>query len=597
MKKLLRVLVVAALLVVIAIPCLAATECEHHWVENKDAYVAPTCTTPGLKVYSCDKCYAVSQETEIPATGHKWGSWTVEATANCKNEGKEVRKCTVCGDKEEKIIATTGKHTPVAADPSYTQNNVPASCYKDGYVVKTRCSVCSAILTKETIPATGNHEYAKYTKDATCGEDGYTTLVCTTPGCNHEKEGSRQPIKATGKHTLTGDKYIVSEATCEKAKVVYQVCSVCKQKVEKTEGSKLGHNLTWTTVTEATCTEKGSKTAKCERCDYTETKEIAALGHKKSSKAEILTPATCTEGSVGGYKCTRCGEVLESWTNADALKHVEKLTVVPATCSAEGTATTTCERCKAVLKTETLEKLAHDFEWKAVKEGKPCEDYEETETCKVCGATGKTRTVKASKEHKFPAAATVIKAATCTEDGLKGIACSVCGAVKEGTTTEKIPATGHTPGEWELVRKPSATQEGKKIQKCTVCGVQLGKKYIPATGSTSTKTSGKTIAFVKGEEVADYAKIDLSKDAITELDLVDAKGAKVGKLVVEVKEGTVTVKYELSAVPTEAFLTFVNEAPSKDITAEQADEFEKAISVADELAGAAAAYIYVKIEF
>lgn len=594
MKKILRVLVVAALLIAIAIPCLAAETCDHNWTKVESP---STCKVEGKVTYTCSKC-GTSYEEPIAKKAHTWGAWVEVDKATCKDQGKEERECTVCGDKEEKIIATTGKHTPVAADPSYTQNNVPASCYKDGYVVKTRCSVCSAILTKETIPATGNHEYAKYTKQPTCGEDGYTTLVCTTPGCNHEKEGSRQPIKATGKHTLTGDKYIVSEATCEKAKVVYQVCSVCKQKVEKTEGSKLGHNLTWTTVTEATCTEKGSKTAKCERCDYTETKEIAALGHKKSSKAEILTPAACGKGSVGGFKCTRCGEVLESWTNtADALTHVEKTTVVEPTCTAEGTATTVCERCGATLKTVTLEKLDHDFEWKAVKEGKPCEDYEETETCKVCGATGKTRTVKASKEHKFPAAATVIKAATCTEDGLKGIACSVCGAVKEGTTTEKIPATGHTPGEWELVRKPSATQDGKKIQKCTVCGVQLGKKYIPATGSTSTKTSGKTIAFVKGEEVADYAKIDLSKDAITELDLVDAKGAKVGKLVVEVKEGTVTVKYELSAVPTEAFLTFVNEAPSKDITAEKAYEFEKAISVADELAGAAAAYIYVKIEF
>ena len=159
---------------------------------------------------------------------------------------------------------------------------------------------------------------------------------------------------------------------------------------------------------------------------------------------------------------------------------------------------------------------------------------------------------------------------------------------------EKIPALGHKAGEWITVRQPSASQEGKMIQKCTVCGAQIGKKYIRATGTT---TAAKTVAYVAGAEVANYAKIDLTVDATTELDLVSANGTKVGKLVVEVKEGKVTVKYELSAVPADAFLTFVAEAPSKDIHAEKEFEFEKAISVADELAGAAAAYIYVEIEY
>ena len=154
---------------------------------------------------------------------------------------------------------------------------------------------------------------------------------------------------------------------------------------------------------------------------------------------------------------------------------------------------------------------------------------------------------------------------------------------------------GHTAGEWITVRQPSASQNGKMIQKCTVCGAQIGKKYIRATGTADTAV--KTVAYVAGTEVANYAKIDLTVDATTELDLVSANGTKVGKLVVEVKEGKVTVKYELSAVPADAFLTFVAEAPAKDIHAEKEFEFEKAISVADELAGAAAAYIYVEIEY
>lgn len=208
----------------------------------------------------------------------------------------------------------------------------------------------------------------------------------------------------------------------------------------------------------------------------------------------------------------------------------------------------------------------------------------------MCGKVLNTREV-AALGHKA-GEYTETKAPTCTEKGEEVSKCTVCNAVVD---TREVAAKGHTAGEWITVRQPSATQTGKMIQKCTVCGAQIGKKYIRANGTADT--AAKTVAYVAGTEVANYAKIDLTVDATTELDLVTANGTKVGKLVVEVKEGKVTVKYELSAVPADAFLTFVAEAPSKDVHAEKEFEFEKAISVADELAGAAAAYIYVEIEY
>ena len=237
--------------------------------------------------------------------------------------------------------------------------------------------------------------------------------------------------------------------------------------------------------------------------------------------------------------------------------------------------------------------LGHDYEWVETKKVDKCHDGEMQLICKNCKDVKQTEVIKGG-EHEWSTEPIVAKKPTCTEKGVKAIACKNCGEIKEGSETEEIPALGHKAGEWVTVRQPSASQEGKMIQKCTVCGAQLGKKYIRATGTT---TAAKTVAYVAGTEVANYAKIDLTVDATTELDLVSANGTKVGKLVVEVKEGKVTVKYELSAVPADAFLTFVAEAPAKDIHAEKEFEFEKAISVADELAGAAAAYIYVEIEY
>ena len=598
MKKILRVLVVAALLLAIAIPCLAtAEEHTHVWVGNgrKEA----TCTENGAIYYKCSVagCTA-TYETVVEALGHDFEGGVVDTItkSTCETAGTGKAHCKRCSATKN-VTLELAPHTP--ATTSEDSNwGVPATCGTDGWKCVKYCSVCKTVLEKKTVPATGEHHLVRQTiKTSTCTVKGYTALKCDNPGCKYVDESQKEELPLAEHTPSATATRLVSEATCTAPAKYAKYCTVCGETLQpENVGEKLGHDWSASVVDkQPTCDEKGSKHWTCKRCGEVLTEEIPV--HTPTWSNWITDKKeTCLEDGSKHLECTVCHKVLKT-EKINKVDHKPVWEVVEPTCTEAGTSTKVCTVCKTVLETVTSPATGHKvYEWKVVKDPKACEDGEMAYVCKKCGYVKETKVLKSTTDHTFGKTATVIKAATCTEDGLKGIVCSVCGATKEGTT-EVIPATGHTPGEWELVRKPSATQEGKKIQKCTVCGVQLGKKYIPATGSTSTKTSSKTIAFVKGEEVADYAKIDLSKDAITELDLVDAKGAKVGKLVVEVKEGTVTVKYELSAVPTEAFLTFVNEAPSKDITAEKAYEFEKAISVADELAGAAAAYIYVKIEF
>ena len=561
MKKLLRVLVIAALLVAIAIPCLASgteTTAPHvHDFEGWTVVQPSTCIAEGkmTRVCKADGCNLPDNtETKIIAKkDHTWGDPEVGTPATCTKEGEMIQKC-----KTEGCTATKKAGTIPMVAHKFVKKHLEQApkCGVDGWTSEEYCSTCNKRYDYVTVPATDkDHDWERVTVNSKtpCSVPSYTVLKCKT--CGKVDESSKKNEELVP-HTPSDKTYLETEATCTAPEMRYANCTVCGARLKATANNDkpaLGHDWAdWKVVEAATCTKKGKSQETCSRCHEVRYGELPVVAHEWVDY-KVVTPATCTEKGKAQETCKVGGEV----------------------------------------RFGEIAALDHDYEWGETKKVDKCHDGEMQLICKNCKDVKQTEVIKGG-EHEWSTEPIVAKKPTCTEKGVKAIACKNCGEIKEGSATEEIPALGHKAGEWVTVRQPSASQEGKMIQKCTVCGTQLGKKYIRATGTT---TAAKTVAYVAGTEVANYAKIDLTVDATTELDLVSANGTKVGKLVVEVKEGKVTVKYELSAVPADAFLTFVAEAPSKDIHAEKEFEFEKAISVADELAGAAAAYIYVEIEY
>ena len=489
----------------------------------------------------------------IAKKDHTWGDPEVGTPATCTKEGEMIQKC-----KTEGCTATKKAGTIPMVAHKFVKKHLEQApkCGVDGWTSEEYCSTCNKRYDYVTVPATDkDHDWERVTVESKtpCSVPSYTVLKCKT--CGKVDESSKMN-KELVPHTPSEKTYLETEATCTAPEMRYANCTVCGARLKAEPNDQkpaLGHDWAdWKVVEAATCTKKGKTQETCSRCHEVRYGELPVVAHEWVDY-KVVTPATCTEKGKAQETCKVGGEV--------------RFGEIPA--------------------------LGHDYEWVETKKVDKCHDGEMQLICKNCKDVKQTEVIKGG-EHEWSTEPIVAKKPTCTEKGVKAIACKNCGEIKEGSETEEIPALGHKAGEWVTVRQPSASQEGKMIQKCTVCGTQLGKKYIRATGTT---TAAKTVAYVAGTEVANYAKIDLTVDATTELDLVSANGTKVGKLVVEVKEGKVTVKYELSAVPADAFLTFVAEAPSKDIHAEKEFEFEKAISVADELAGAAAAYIYVEIEY
>lgn len=559
MKKLLRVLVIAALLVALAIPCLADNETTAPHVHDfGDWTVEPsTCIAEGKMTHVCkNEGCNLPDNTEtltIAKKDHTWGDPEVGTPATCTKEGEMIQKC-----KTEGCTATKKAGTIPMVAHKFVKKHLEQApkCGVDGWTSEEYCSTCNKRYDYVTVPATDkDHDWERVTVESKtpCSVPSYTVLKCKT--CGKVDESSKMN-KELVPHTPSEKTYLETEATCTAPEMRYANCTVCGARLKAEPNDQkpaLGHDWAdWKVVEAATCTKKGKTQETCSRCHEVRYGELPVVAHEWVDY-KVVTPATCTEKGKAQETCKVGGEV----------------------------------------RFGEIAALGHDYEWVETKKVDKCHDGEMQLICKNCKDVKQTEVIKGG-EHEWSTEPIVAKKPTCTEKGVKAIACKNCGEIKEGSETEEIPALGHKAGEWVTVRQPSASQEGKMIQKCTVCGTQLGKKYIRATGTT---TAAKTVAYVAGTEVANYAKIDLTVDATTELDLVSANGTKVGKLVVEVKEGKVTVKYELSAVPADAFLTFVAEAPSKDIHAEKEFEFEKAISVADELAGAAAAYIYVEIEY
>ncbi len=80
-------------------------------------------------------------------------------------------------------------------------------------------------------------------------------------------------------------------------------------------------------------------------------------------------------------------------------------------------------------------------------------------------------------EHEHNWVETGSVAATCTEDGVRYLTCSICNEA----TSQVIPATGHSYGEVVVTKPATCTEEGTTAQTCANCGDVL-TAVIPATG-------------------------------------------------------------------------------------------------------------------
>jgi hypothetical protein len=191
---------------------------------------------------------------------HKWGDWTVVKEETCTEKGLQERKCTVCGEKQEKDIAAAHK---------WGEWNVTkeATCQEVGSRTHT-CSRCNQTETEE-IPL-ADHSYGEFevTTAATCTTDGEEKRVCSVCG-----DEDTQTIAALG-HSYVKD----------------------------ADGNDV---VTWTTP--VACEVDGVGTKHCERCNEDVAYTTPKLGHHLVQQADDGTAAKEDFAKVRVYECDREG--------------------------------------------------------------------------------------------------------------------------------------------------------------------------------------------------------------------------------------------------------------------------------------------------
>lgn len=465
---------------------------EHVWGEGAIT-TKPTCTTPGVKTYTCSVCQKTKTE-EIPATGHQHTEVRNVKEATCKEEGYTGDTyCTDCGEKLSSGEPTAKK----AHDWDEGKVTTEATCKNTGVKTYT-CNNCSETKT-EVIPMTDHiWDNGKVTTKPSCITPGVKTYTCTV--CQETKT---EEIPATGhQHTEVRN---VKEATCTKEGYTGDTyCTDCGEKLS--DGKilpKKDHDYEIKDHKDATCTEDGYTTSFCKNCGDEKKETIKATGHQHTEVRDAKK-ATCTKaGYTGDTYCKDCGEKISSGEVIAKLAHTwdEGNITKEADCKETGVMTYTCHKCGAT-KTEDIPRTEHTWDEGEVTTAPTCtKPGVRTYTCSVCKAT-RTEAIKATG-HLHTEIRNK-KDASCTENGYTGDTyCKDCEELlKKGETVDVL---GH---QWKETKRaePSYTEDGQIIYTCNRCGEQkaetLEKLAYPKTGTKYTVAGCQYKVTKAGAEVS-----------------------------------------------------------------------------------------------
>lgn len=281
----------------------------HFWILGTKISDA-TCISPAIYNYSC-RCGETKTDTFglKDLLNHVHTEVRDAEDATCTEKG--YTGDTYCIDCDKRV--SRGKKTNALGHDYKDVAEVPATCVTEGTAATQQCIRCDYIVPAQSLPIDPNN-HANIVKDVavapTCTETGLTE-GSHCGDCN--KILIAQEVVSSTNHTEVIDPAVA--ATCTETGLTEgSHCSVCnKILVAQKTVSALNHSFTnYISNDDATCTEDGTKTAKCDRCDVTDTQsdEGSAKGHTSVVDAAVA-PTYSSVGLTEGSHCADCGLVFK----------------------------------------------------------------------------------------------------------------------------------------------------------------------------------------------------------------------------------------------------------------------------------------------
>ena len=288
-------------------------------------------------------------------------------------------------------------------------------------------------------------------------------------------------------HTF-GEWISIISASCLTSGNEKHICSVCDYE-EFREIPMTGHiwESDFTVDKKPTCTEKGSKSIHCSKCDeIKDVTEISETGHS-FGEWTVFSFADCTAGGVEQRVCSKCG--FNDFRNIPPQEHLweDDFTVdIAPSCTQSGSKSIHCSQCDVVKDVTVIDATGHTFtEWSDNVDATCTGKGQRTRACTVCSYTEYADTDINPDAHLWEDDYTIDKEPTCIEEGSKSVHCSRCDATKDSTV---IPLADHIYGEWKTIKEATCTEDGSKKHTCINCGFEE-ETVVTADHVWDTKTT------------------------------------------------------------------------------------------------------------
>ena len=175
---------------------------------------------------------------------------------------------------------------------------------------------------------------------------------------------------------IPGELIVDKEPSCTQSGSGHRNCTCCGETVESDVGIlPLGHKFgDWEIIVSPNCTESGSRERVCDVCGYTDTEPLQAEGHSWEDEYTVDKVATCTEDGSMSIHCEKC----------DAKKDVQLIPASGHVPSGEWQRDESehwkdCDVCGI-----EVDRKTHTFEWVVDKEATESEAGIKHEECIVC---------------------------------------------------------------------------------------------------------------------------------------------------------------------------------------------------------------------